>query len=119
MALGLLTACTPQEIAAWLPFARPLDGGESVPCPEWVGTSRVAGFTDDEITIEHALMWRESRCDPTARNPSGASGLLQVMPMWADDCGGTPADLLEPQFNVSCARHVFEVQGWEAWSTFP
>ena len=45
-------------------------------------------------------------------------GLMQVMPMWADDCGGIPADLFDPTFNLRCALHVHGVQGWPAWSTY-
>jgi hypothetical protein len=118
LGLLVLTACTPAQMAWWSSFAGPVEGAD-VACAEWVGTSRVAGFSDDELPIVQTLMWRESRCDPGAHNASGASGLMQVMPMWADDCGGTPAQLLEPQFNLTCARHVFEVQGWQAWSTYP
>ena len=101
---------------AW--FARPLAGEEVLPCTEWTGTARVAGFPDEDIPLLLRIMWRESRCDPSQVNPNGgASGLVQIMPMWADDCGGVPADLLDPQFNLSCAWHVLDVQGWQAWAT--
>ncbi len=116
-----LVACTPAEVAVWTPFARPLPGGAHVPCEQWLGTSRVAGFTDDQIPTEHAVMEAETggSCDPAAHNRSGATGLMQIMPMWADDCGGSPADLFSPQFNLDCALHVLDVQGWFAWSTYP
>lgn len=124
-----LAACTPQQIANWnrltpeqkVAFSQDvmrLPEGRHVPCEQWLGTSRVAGFTDAQILTEHVLMFRESRCDPHAYNRSGASGLMQVMRMWADDCGGTPALLFDPQFNLDCAKHVFDVQWWTAWSTF-
>lgn len=80
---------------------------------------RVAGFTDDEARVALALMWKESQCRSDAHNGSGATGLMQVMPMWADDCGGYPALLYDPQFNLICALHVLQVQGWYAWSTYP
>ena len=63
-------------------------------------------------------MWRESNCQPGAHNRSGATGLMQIMPMWADDCGGSPGDLYNPSFNLRCARHILNVQGWTAWSTY-
>src|SRR4249919_3941193 len=112
-----VTACTPEEIqvAYWLNRDPPT----VVPCREWVGSTRAAGFDDDQIAVVHRLMQRESGCDPNAHNPSGASGLMQVMPMWADDCGGLPGDLFDPNFNLRCAHHVYETQGWHAWSTYP
>lgn len=119
VAAVMLAGCTPAERAWFAWQARPLANDEPVPCAQWIGTSRVAGFTDEEIPTEHAVMWAESRCNPDAWNPSGASGLLQIMPMWADDCGTTPAGLFNPQLNVTCALHVLAVQGWHAWSTYP
>lgn len=65
------------------------------------------------------IMRRESNCEPDAYNPSGATGLMQIMPFWADDCGGWPSRLFRPRFNLRCARHVYNVQGWYAWSTYP
>lgn len=116
--LLVTTGCSTAEIAKWIPFARPLAGGAAVPCAQWIGTSRVAGFTDAQIRVEHQLMRAESGCNPNAHNPSGATGLLQVMPFWAKRCGGTPDRLYEPQFNVSCARIVYGLSGWGAWSTY-
>ena len=92
--------------------------GESIPCAQWIGNSRLAGFTDDQLPTLHRIMWLESRCDPNAYNPSGASGLVQVMSWWARACGITPAQLFDPTWNLVCARHVYETQGWTAWSTY-
>lgn len=111
----VLSACSPVEIAFFNQFAGPVEGA---PCEQYAGTVRYAGFTEAQTRIALTLMWRESRCDADAHNRSGATGLMQVMPAWADDCGGTPADLYDPQFNVNCALHVYRVQGWEAWSTW-
>jgi len=92
--------------------------GESIPCAQWIGNSRLAGFTDDQLPTLHRIMWLESRCDPNAYNPSGASGLVQVESWWARACGITPAQLFDPTWNLVCARHVYETQGWTAWSTY-
>lgn len=117
-AVLVLAACTPAEIAHWSPFAAPLDTAAEVPCDQWIGTARVAGFDDSQIPTLLNIMWRESRCDPTQQNPNGgASGLVQIMPMWADDCGGYPVSLFDPQFNLNCAMHILHVQGWGAWAT--
>lgn len=66
----------------------------------------------------HGVMWRESKCIPTARNPSGASGLLQVMPMWASRCGITVALLFDPLQNILCGVVVYRAQGGAAWETW-
>jgi len=115
----VLAACTPEDMARWTTYARPLAGGQTIPCAQWLGTSRVAGWTDDLIPTLHALMWAESRCDPSAHSPSGASGLMQEMPAWAAACGGTPAELFDPLFALRCALVILATQGWQAWSTYP
>jgi len=87
-------------------------------CGEWRNLALSVGFTEEQWPTVNRLIWKESRCNPNAYNRSGASGLMQVMPMWADDCGGTRHDLFDPTFNLSCSVHVFNVQGWTAWSTY-
>jgi hypothetical protein len=87
-------------------------------CREWYWYAIEAGFTHQQwIYPLSGIMWRESNCDPNAHNPSGATGLTQVMPMWIDDCGG--GNLRDPVFNLACAHHIWEVSGWGAWSTYP
>lgn len=95
-----------------------VSGTASGTCGQWYGTAMDAGFTDGEWSTVATLMSRESNCQPGAYNPSGASGLMQIMPGWADDCGGSPSDLFNPWFNLHCAVHVKNVQGWGAWSTY-
>lgn len=62
------------------------------------------------------IVWRESRGNPAAYNPSGASGLFQVMPStWqALGCAGDPFDAYA---NAVCAWAVYRVQGPTAWET--
>ncbi len=91
----------------------------ATPCSQWASTALDAGFTESEwYSPVSWVMARESGCNPSAYNPSGASGLMQIMPMWADDCGGSPSDLFNPWFNLHCAVHIKNVQGWGAWSTY-
>jgi hypothetical protein len=62
------------------------------------------------------IMYRESRCRPEVRNPSGATGLLQVMPMhcrWLP----SPCALTDPTYNVTASAALWRKQGYEAWST--
>src|SRR4249920_179245 len=81
LALFALTACTPEELALanWLNRDPPT----LVACREWVGSTRAAGFSEDEIATVHQLMIRESRCDPNAVNlRSGDWGLMQIHHTW-------------------------------------
>lgn len=92
---------------------------EGHPCSEWFDLAIEAGFTPDQwVSPMSRIMQAESGCNPGAYNRSGATGLMQVMKMWADDCGGTSEDLFDPAFNINCAFHVWQVQGWPAWSTY-
>ncbi len=88
-------------------------------CSQWAQLALDVGFSKSQWYEPMArIMYRESMCSAGAYNPSGASGLMQVMAGWADDCGGSPSDLFDPHFNLRCARHVYNVQGWGAWSTY-
>lgn len=112
LVLALLTATSTAVVASGEAEARP--------CWRYRQIALNQGFTRAQWRwpMRH-IMWRESRCLPWAYNSSsGATGLMQIMPFWADDCGGWPARLFRPRFNIHCARHVYRVQGWDAWSTF-
>lgn len=123
-------ACTPEEKAAWLSWRTvdPVAADAYLSdleadlthgrCGEWRDLALTVGWTADQWPTVNRLMFAESRCDPSAWNRSGATGLMQVMPFWAHHCGGTPADLADPTFNLGCALHVYNVQGWQAWTTF-
>lgn len=130
LAVAVAAGCTPREVQAWLAwhrrdpaaaerFARELrPSGLGGACAQWSANALAAGWSSSQWPTLDRIMYRESRCQPGAHNPSGATGLLQIMPMWADDCGGSPGDLYDPGFNLRCGRHVYRVQGWGAWSTY-
>ena len=70
------------------------------------------------------LAYRESRCQPAARNrSSSATGLLQILAShcaWlADelDTWCTRERLTDPTFNVRAAAALWREQGYGAWST--
>jgi hypothetical protein len=80
-------------------------------CPDWFDVALDAGFTEAEWPTVDRLMWCESKCGPRAHNRSGASGLMQIMPMhWHD------RDPFDPATNLVMAHEVYERQGWRAWS---
>jgi hypothetical protein len=63
-----------------------------------------------------AIAMAESGGDPTAHNPSGATGLWQIMPSnWG---GRTMAEMENPLTNARVALSVYESQGWGAWTTY-
>lgn len=64
------------------------------------------------------IMSYESGGNPTARSSAGARGLLQVMPAWAYAFGYQPDDLYVPAINISVARKVYDIQGWNAWNPY-
>jgi soluble lytic murein transglycosylase-like protein len=64
------------------------------------------------------IMYRESRCLPWARNPSGAAGLLQVMPAHCRWLAATigPCDLFDPGYNVRAAAALWARDGYRPWN---
>jgi hypothetical protein len=72
----------------------------------------VAAYFPGEVDTALRVMACESGGNPGAYNPSGASGLMQVMPMWFDIFGGDPFD---PANNLRVAALVRAEQGWGAW----
>ena len=63
------------------------------------------------------LMGHESGGNPNATNPSsGASGLMQVLPSWADTFGVTRDALYDPATNLSISRALYDDGGWGHWS---
>jgi hypothetical protein len=128
LALAALSACTPSEIAMWHEW-RAVDPvaadayaddviarAEHGRCADWRDDALGVGWSVDDWPTLNRVMWAESMCLPHAQHRSGATGLLQIMPMWRDDCGG--GDLFDPTFNLACGLHVLHVQGWQAWSTY-
>lgn len=83
----------------------------SARCPQWWTLAREVGWPADELPRMDRVMWCESTCQPNAHNRSGASGLMQIMPMWWD--GRDPYD---PAVNLAMALDIHAAQGWAAWS---
>jgi len=80
-------------------------------CPQWWGLAAAVGWPAGQLPTVDRVMRCESGCDPAAHNRSGASGLMQVMPMWW--AGRDPYD---PATNLAMALEVWQVQGWRAWT---
>jgi hypothetical protein len=82
-------------------------------CPEWYSTALEVGWPESEWPTIDRVMKCESQCSPKAHNRSGASGLMQIMPLWWN--GRDPYD---PTVNLTMALEVHERQGWRAWSCY-
>jgi soluble lytic murein transglycosylase-like protein len=78
--------------------------------PEIETAARVHGVDPDLVAI---LMLLESNGEPTATSPSGAKGLMQLMPKTAEKIASdrglpvpTPADLEDPALNLDFAAYL-------------
>jgi hypothetical protein len=77
------------------------------------------GGLDDRFLIESVpVMLCESRGVPEARNRSGATGLLQLMPVHATRAarlGYSWGQMMEPGPNLAVAEGLWKEQGWRPW----
>lgn len=105
----------------------PIGGGRaeavSGRCPEWHDLAVSIGWTDAAYSRMSPIMFRESRCQPTAINKrSGDYGLFQVhMKLWGPILGLAYDDnpvngVLDPRVNVWAAAQILRRQGYGAWS---
>jgi hypothetical protein len=69
----------------------------------WVRQAAQARELD--VDLVNAVIWVESRFDPTARSPAGARGLMQLMPATASalaqELGWVRPRTTDPEFNVT------------------
>lgn len=111
-------------------------------CPQWHETAMDVGWHLSEIERLDHILWRESRCEPTAHNradpQTGSRGLVQINGFWCrrnryepNPAGFLGAlnilehcdDLFDPTVNLLAARAIFTYQvnsgrcGWLPWTT--
>lgn len=76
-------------------------------------------FPESELCTALRIVACESGGNPDARNGSGASGLFQVMPFWADHYGYSRHSLFDPMLNTEIAYRIWsEEGGWKHWSCY-
>lgn len=73
------------------------------------------GFTSDPALVM-AIAWNESRFEPNAHNPSGARGIMQIMPDTAERItAGSSGSLFNPTANISLGdryiKHLSAMNG--------
>ena len=70
-----------------------------------------AYFPADQVEKALRVMGCESGGNPNAHNPSGASGLFQLMPIW----WAGKFDPYNPEANVAAAAALWASSGWAPW----
>lgn len=117
--LTLLFAVLSVSIVACGPSAPPsaYRGSE---CPLAAQIMEVwAGTGDEHWAVDTAI--RESRCQPGARNPSGASGVFQLMlplhaGLFAEVCLAGAHVWDDPGCNIAAARLLYDGSGRRPWN---
>jgi len=91
-----------------------------------VGAEFLLGYFSPGWNVERMsrIMYRESRCSPTADNrSSSATGLLQILSShcpWLARQMGEPCSasrLTDPAYNIRAAAALWLEQGYSAWAT--
>ena len=106
--------------------ATPADAAVSPECKRYVNLARQVGWPKSQRYELARIMWRESRCTPTAHNPrdpwGGSYGLLQINGSnvgWATRMGYIRArtDLTDPRRNLKVGLELWKLYGWRPWGT--
>ena len=94
-------------------------------CAAYVADAISAGWPAEQAPTLARVMFRESRCIPTAFNAKdsngGSRGLMQINGThkgWLMDTGyiNSLDDLFNPDINLRAALHLWHMVGWSAWS---
>jgi hypothetical protein len=94
-------------------------------CPQHYGAALAAGWTPNEWATLDRIMWRESRCTPTAYNGNRRTrddsyGLIQINMRAHKSWVGPLVEwdfnrLFDPQSNLFVARVLYERCGFGPW----
>jgi len=94
-------------------------------CAQYVADALTLGWPASEAPTIARVMFRESRCTPTAFNKldsnGGSRGLMQINGVhkeWLIEQGfiTTLDDLYQPNVNLAAALHLWRIVGWSAWA---
>ena len=95
-------------------------------CQQWLQTALEAGWPNDRKILDRLgfIMWRESRCTPTADNghDHGLTQIDEIHTRWITDLGWTFADMKDPAKNLRFAWLLYSGReangqcGWTPWS---
>lgn len=119
MAVGV-AGCTPEEVALFqsLPADQQSAVLETLWPSEDCNTAIDRHWPGDKAWAKR-IAWRESRNTPSARNPSGASGCMQMMlPMHNrrfTAVGCSPSQWANPACNIKAAWTLYAEVGASPW----
>jgi hypothetical protein len=81
-------------------------------CPEWHAEAMRAGWEPQHLIRLDAVIWRESRCQPTAFNPKdpngGSAGLSQINYFWCLPNRYSPTGWLQSQGILTNCSELFD-----------
>ncbi len=95
-------------------------------CAQYVADAITAGWPADQAPMLARVMFRESRCTPTAYNAKdthgGSYGLMQINAQhkaWLIEQGFITSldDLFVPSVNLRVSAHLYSMVGWSAWAS--
>jgi hypothetical protein len=95
-------------------------------CAQYVADAITAGWPADQAPMLARVMFRESRCTPTAYNgkdmAGGSYGLMQINGQhkeWLIKQGFITSldDLFVPSVNLKVSAHLYSIVGWSAWAS--
>jgi len=94
-------------------------------CAQYVADAISAGWPAEQAPTLARVMFRESRCIPTAYNAKdsngGSRGLMQINgthKRWLMETGyiNSLDDLYNADINLRAALHLWRMVGWSAWA---
>lgn len=94
-------------------------------CGEWHDLAMSVGWHEDEWSTLSTVLWKESRCDPSAWNghDAGLSQINQIHTAWLAEMGYEhPDDMFDPALNLAFAYRLYSGReakgqcGWKPWS---
>lgn len=114
-------ACTPEEIALFQSLAPEQQAGVlEMMWPSQDCNAAIDRHWPGDKAWAKRIAWRESRNTPSARNPSGASGCLQMMlPLHNrrfTAVGCAPSQWSNPACNIKAAWHLYQEVGPSPWN---
>lgn len=78
-------------------------------CEQWHDLAAEVGWPESAGPVLSYVLHRESNCDPNAHNPSGATGLMQLLG-WSCEGGCT-----NPRGNLKKGLELWQSSGWRPW----
>lgn len=97
------------------------------PCSQWTGLAAEVGWPADRLEWLSGIMYRESRCEPSAyngQNRDRSYGLLQINTLgslWGElqrRCGlSDPSQLHDARTNLACGLKLYQAYGTRPWAT--